>query len=38
VHLERTEKDGKLVLVIRPAKWQDFSTAEELEEFKKMEF
>jgi predicted transcriptional regulator len=38
VHLERAEKDGKLVLVVRPVEWQDFFTAEELEEFKKMEF
>lgn len=38
VYLDRTEKDGKLVLEIRPVKWQDFFTAEELEEFKNLEF
>lgn len=38
VYLERAEKDGKLVLEIKPVEWQDFFTAKELEEFKNMEF
>ena len=38
MYLERAERGGKLVLEIRPVKWQDFFTAEELEEFKNMDF
>ena len=38
VYLDRAERGGKLVLEIRPVKWQDFFTAEELEEFKNMDF
>ena len=38
VYSEKIEKDGKLVLKIRPVKWQDFFTTEELEEFKNLEF
>lgn len=38
LYLERIEKDGKLVLSIKPIEWQNFFTAEELEKFKNMEF
>lgn len=38
VCLDRIEKDGKLVLKVKPVKWQEFFTPEELEEFKNMEF
>ena len=38
VYLERVKRCGKLVLEVRPVKWQDFFTAEELEEFKNMDF
>jgi len=38
IYLGRAEKDGKLVLEVKPVKWQEFFTAEELEEFKNMEF
>jgi len=37
VHVERSERNGRPVLVIRPRGWQEYFTQEELEEFKRME-
>lgn len=37
VHVEKAEKNGRPVLVIRPKAWHEYFTPEELGEFKRME-
>lgn len=37
VYVEKAEKNGRLVFVVRPKVWQEYFTPEELEEFKRME-
>jgi predicted transcriptional regulator len=37
VHIEKAEKNGRAVLIVKPKAWHEYFTPEELEEFKKME-
>lgn len=37
VHVEKAEKNGRAVLIIKPKAWHEYFTHEELEEFKRME-
>lgn len=37
VHIEKAERGGRAVLIIRPKAWHEYFTPEELEEFKRME-
>jgi predicted transcriptional regulator len=37
VRIEKSMKDGRSVLLVRPLEWQEFFTPEELEELKKMD-
>jgi predicted transcriptional regulator len=38
VHIEKMEKDGRSVLVVRPYDWYEFFTQEELQEMSRPEF
>jgi predicted transcriptional regulator len=38
VHIERTVKNGREVLVVKPKTWEEYFTAEELEEMRRPEF
>lgn len=38
VHIEKMEKDGRSVLVVRPYDWHEFFTPEELQEMIRPEF
>ena len=38
VRIEKAMKDGRGVLIVKPLKWQEFFTPEELEELKNMDF
>ncbi|MDD2836171.1 MAG: MarR family transcriptional regulator [Methanothrix sp.] len=38
VHIEKMEKDGRSVLVVRPYDWYEFFTPEELQEMSRPEF
>jgi len=37
VHVEKAEKNGRAVLIVKPMAWHEYFTPEELEEFKRME-
>ncbi len=37
VHVEKAEKNGRAVLIVKPKAWHEYFTPEELEEFKRME-
>jgi len=36
IHLEKVERNGRSVLVVRPKTWNEYFTSKELEEFKRM--
>jgi hypothetical protein len=38
VHIDKTEKDGRSVLVVRPYDWYEFFTPKELQEISQPEF
>lgn len=38
VHIEKTERDGRSVLVVRPYDWYEFFSPEELQEMRRPEF
>ena len=38
IRTEKTEKDGRSILNVRPIEWYEFLTPQELEEFKNREF
>ena len=38
VHIEKMEKDGRSVLVVRPYDWYEFFTPEDLREMSRPEF
>jgi predicted transcriptional regulator len=38
VHIEKMEKDGRYVLVVRPYDWSEFYSPEELQEMTRTEF
>jgi len=38
VHIERSIKDGRSVLIVKPLEWQEFFTPGELDELKNMNF
>jgi DNA-binding MarR family transcriptional regulator len=37
VRIEKSMKDGRSVLLVRPLEWQEFFTPEDLEEFKNLD-
>jgi len=38
IHIEKIERDGRSVLVVRPYDWHEFLTQEELQEISRPEF
>jgi predicted transcriptional regulator len=38
VRIEKSIKDGRSVLIVKPLEWQEFFTPEELQELKNMDF
>lgn len=38
VHIEKMEKDGRSILVVRPYDWYEFFSSEELQEMSRPEF
>jgi hypothetical protein len=38
IHIEKIERDGRYVLVVRPYDWHEFLTQEELQEISRPEF
>lgn len=38
VHVEKTERNGRYVLIIKPKTWEEYYTPEELAEMRKPEF
>lgn len=38
VHIEKSERNGREVLVVKPKTWKDYFTSEELEEMSRPEF
>ncbi len=38
IKISRVERNGRIVLSVMPKPWQEMSTPEELEEFRKMDF
>jgi len=38
VRIEKSVRDGRSVLLVKPLEWQEFFTAEELEELKSLDF
>ena len=37
VHIEKAEKNGRAVLIVKPKAWHEYFTPKELEEFKQIE-
>ena len=38
VHIEKSERNGRSVLIVKPKTWDEYFTAEELEEMRRPEF
>ena len=38
INTEKAERDGRLILKVKPVEWFEFLTTEEIKEFKNMEF